>query len=160
MEPEPFGGVEPSGKAATTSSHEPAPRRMIYGGTMPPPPAMNEPTGIPQPLKNRKITRRKVSPFNIILMLMGVAAASVLYISNIIAVDQLMNDIHKEEIRLQQILNEQEMLKARINQMSSLEKVRKKAEEELGLQNPKGAPVWMDVDHEKVRNVKDALQKK
>ncbi|MBI3587482.1 MAG: hypothetical protein HY088_10165 [Ignavibacteriales bacterium] len=159
-EPDPFVRLEPSGKRATTSSPVPPSRRMIYGGTMPPPPAMDEPTGIPQPPKNRKITRRRVSPFNIILILMGVAAASVLYISNIIAVDQLMNDINKEDVKLQQILNEQEMLRARINQMSSLEKVRKKAEEELGLQNPKGAPVWMDIDHEKVRDIEDALQKK
>lgn len=160
MEPDPFVRTEPSGKGTTTIAPEPAPRKMIYGGTMPPPPAMDEPTGISQPLKNRKITQRKVSPFNIILILMGVAAASVLYISNIIAVDQLMNDIHKEEVKLQRILNEQEMLKARINQMSSMERVRKKAEEELGLQNPKEAPAWIDVDHDKVRNVEDALQKK
>jgi cell division protein FtsB len=83
-----------------------------------------------------------------------------LYIGNIIAVDQLVGDIHKQEIKLQVILNEQEMLRARINQMSSLERIRKRAEEELGLQNPSAAPNWLHIDPEKAREIEEALPKR
>lgn len=132
------------------------PRRMIYGGTMPIPPQAELPPGTTLPPVNRRYTKRKVSPFNIILILMASAAAIVLYISNVIAVDQLVNDIHKSDVRLQDILNEQEMLKARINQMSSLERIRKRAEDELGLKNPADVPGWIDVDQDKIRTLEEA----
>lgn len=99
--------------------------------------------------------QRKVSPFNIILLLMGTAAAIVLYISNVIAVNQLVNDIHKSDVRLQEIQSDQEALRARINQMSSLERIRKRAEEELGLKNPADVPGWIDVDQEKIRSIEE-----
>ena len=134
----------------------PKPRRMIYGGTMPIPPQAELPPGTTLPPVNRRYTKRKVSPFNIILILMASAAAIVLYISNIIAVDQLVNDIHKSDVRLQEILNEQEILKARINQMSSLERIRKRAEDELGLKNPADVPGWIDVDQDKIRTLEEA----
>ncbi len=131
-------------------------RRMIYGGTMPVPPSPEAQDGMTLPPANRRFARRKVSPFNVILVLMGAAAAIVLYISNIIAVNQLVSDIHRSEVRLQDILNEQEFLHARINQMSSLERIRKRAEDELGLKNPKDVPGWLNIDQEKVRAVEEA----
>jgi cell division protein FtsL len=131
-------------------------RRMIYGGTMPIPPQAEPHQGTALPPTTRKYTQRKVSPFNIILVLMGTAAAIVLYISNIIAVNQLVNDIHKSEVRLQEIQSDQEALRARINQMSSLERIRKRAEDELGLKNPADVPIWIDVDQEKIRTIEEA----
>ena len=131
-------------------------RRMIYGGTMPIPPQSELPQGTTLPPTNRKYTQRKVSPFNIILVLMGTAAAIVLYISNVIAVNQLVNDIHKSEVRLQEIQSDQEALRAHINQMSSLERIRKRAEDELGLKNPADVPGWIDVDQEKIRTIEEA----
>jgi len=130
--------------------------RMIYNGTMPIPPQAELPQGTTRPPMNRKYTQRKVSPFNIILVLMGTAAAIVLYISNVIAVNQLVNDIHKSEVRLQEIQSDQEALRARINQMSSLERIRKRAEDELGLKNPADVPGWIDVDQEKIRTLEEA----
>jgi len=134
----------------------PPQRRMIYGGTMPIPPQADIPQGTTQPPTNRKYTKRRVSPFNIILILMGTAAAIVLYISNVIAVNQLVNDIHKSDLRLQEILNDQEALRAHINQMSSLERIRKRAEDELGLKNPADVPGWIEVDQEKIRTIEEA----
>ncbi|TSA24958.1 hypothetical protein D4R75_00395 [bacterium] len=131
-------------------------RRLIYGGTMPIPPQAELPPGTTLPPANRRYIRRKVSPFNIILVLMGTAAAIVLYISNVIAVNQLVNDIHKSDVRLQEILSDQEALRARINQMSSLERIRKRAEDELGLKNPADVPGWIDVDQEKIRSTEEA----
>ncbi|HTY35551.1 MAG TPA: FtsL-like putative cell division protein [Bacteroidota bacterium] len=133
-------------------------RRMIYSGTMPIPPQAEMPQGTTLPPVNRKYTQRKISPFNIILILMGSAAAIVLYISNVIAVNQLVNDIHKSEVRLQEIQSDQEALRARINQMSSLEKIRKRAEEELGLKNPADVPGWIEVDQEKIRTIEEATR--
>ena len=131
-------------------------RRLIYGGTMPVPPQAELPAGITKPPINRRFTKRRVSPFNIILVLMGTAAGIVLYISNIIAVNQLVSDISKSELLLKNILSEQEIAKARINQMSSLERVRKRAEDELGLRNATDVPRLLNVDHEKILTVEQA----
>ena len=129
---------------------------MIYSGTMPIPQQSELPPGTYSPPSNRRYTTRKVSPFNIIMVLMGTAVAIVLYISNIIAVDTLVNDIHKSDVRLQTILSEQEVLRARINQMSSLERIRKRAEDELGLRNPTDVPGWITIDEEKIRTIEEA----
>jgi len=152
------GSKERAVGARVAADPEP-PRRLIYSGTMPPPPG-EAPTGDSFAPRNRKTVKRKVSPFNIILMLMGLAAAIVLYIGNIIAVDQLVHDIHRNEVRLQDILNEQEILRARINQMSSLERIRARAEGELGLRNPNTAPGWLQVDPEKVREIQESVPKR
>lgn len=135
---------------------KPQQRQMIYGGTMPIPPQSELPQGTTLPPINRKYMQRKVSPFNIILILMGTAAAIVLYISNVIAINQLVNDIHKSEVRLQEVQSDQEALRARINQMSSLERIRKRAEDELGLKNPADVPGWIEVDQEKIRTIQEA----
>lgn len=149
--------AKPRGQLIT----EPGPaRRMIYGGTMPPPPPLNRQEENSAPPKNRKVTTRRVPPSRIIILLMVAAVAIVLYIGNIIAVNQLVNDIHREEQKLEKILNDQEMLKARINQTSSLERIRKRAEEELGLQNPKDAPEWLEVDREKIQAVEEKALKR
>jgi cell division protein FtsB len=144
------------GQRTVDPSNKSQQRRLIYSGTMPVPPQAELPPGTTLPPTNRRFTKRRVSPFNIILVLMGTAAAIVLYISNIIAVNQLVNDIHKSDVRLQDILSEQEILKAHINQMSSLEHVRKRAEDELGLRNPTDVPRWLNVDQDKIRTVEEA----
>lgn len=143
-------------EAGQVSPPRPQQRRMIYGGTMPIPPQAELPPGTTQTPVNRKYTQRKVSPFTIILILMGSAATIVLYISNVIAVNQLVNDIHKSEVRLQEIQSDQEALRAHINQMSSLERIRRRAEDELGLKNPADVPGWIDVDQEKIGTIEEA----
>jgi hypothetical protein len=150
--------VRTKGRRATDSSDQPKERRLIYSGTMPVPPQAELPPGTTKSPTNRHFTKRRVSPFNIILVLMGTAAAIVLYISNIIAVNQLVNDIHKSDLYLQGIVSDQEKLKAQINQMSSLEHVRQRAEDELGLRNPTDIPRWLNVDQDKIRTVEEAAR--
>jgi len=91
------------------------------------------------------------------LTMIVVAIAIVLYIGNVIAVEELLKEVTDEQAQLQQILNEQEMLKAQINRMSSLERIRKMAEDDLGLHNPKGPPRWIQVDENKVREIEQEL---
>jgi cell division protein FtsB len=93
------------------------------------------------------------------LMLIGSAIAIVLYISNVIAVQQLVREVGVLRTRYQQILNEQEVLKAQINRMSSLERIRKMAEDDLGLRNPKDTPRWIQIDGEKVREIEEQMAK-
>lgn len=129
----------------------------IYGGTMPPPSSQDEFARQALLSRNKAVKTRRVSPFNLMLVLIGAAIAIVLYIGNVIAVQQLLKDVSDDQEKLQQILNEQEMLKAQINRMSSLERIRKMAEEDLGLRNPNTAPQWIEIDGEKIRSVEHEL---
>jgi len=151
MEPE----ISPKSMELQTPS-----RPMVYSGTMPAPSATPGSSGYVRPPQNRKVAVRKVSTFNLILMLFGIAAVIVLYISNIIAVNRLMMEINTLQKQHQKMVSEQEILKAEINRLSSLERVNKKAAAELGLINPKEPPVWITVDPGKIREVDQALRKK
>lgn len=108
-----------------------------------------------------KGTRKKrLSPFYLLLSLIGVALMIVLYISNIIAVDQLMKEINELDAEHHRILMDQEMLRAQVNRLSSLERVQSVAENELGLRNLRKAPVWIAVDPEKITNLETFLSER
>ena len=126
---------------------------VIYGGTMPSPSSQTEFTRQAVAERNSPVRKRKVSPFNLMLILIGFAVAIVLYISNVIAVQQLVREVGALKTKHQQMLDEQEVLKAQINRMSSLERIRKMAEDDLGLRNPKEAPLWIQVDADRVREI-------
>jgi len=138
-------------RGAMTSFPEP----LVYTGTMME--SVGEGDGR---LRNRRGIRRKTSPFNIMLILLGSAVLIVLYISNVIKVTQLLGEINRMETRHRRILMEQELLRAQVNRMSSLERVRKIGEEQLELKNPETPPVWIKVDQEKVRAVEEASKEK
>jgi cell division protein FtsB len=106
---------------------------------------------------NQRIVQRKVSPFNIVVFLFVGAIGIVLYISNIIAVDQLMNEINALETQYSQILMEQEILKMQINRMTSLERIRGRAEQELGLKTPNEPPVILHIDPERMEEIREAM---
>ncbi len=130
---------------------------VIYGGTMPAPSPQHEYVRQALAGRNKPVVKRKVSPFNLMLTLIGAAVAIVLYVGNVIAVQQLLKEVADAQSKLQQIRNEQEMLKAQINRMSSLERIRKMAEDELGLRNPKDSPQWIEIDGDKLRDVQEEL---
>lgn len=111
------------------------------------------------PQRSRRITKRKVSPFTMVLMLLAAAVIIVLYVSNIIAVDQLMNEINSLEIQHRRILMEQEILKAQINRMASLERIQELAEKELGLKTPQEPPVWLNVDQARAAEIDEAVRR-
>jgi len=133
-------------------------RDMVYNGTGTiSSKETTTPDGTPLAL-NKKQSRRRVSPFTIILILLGSAVASVLYIGNILAVGQLMAQNNQLQIRHEQILNGQELLKAQINRLSSLERIQQIARDQLGLQNSKQLPVWIEINPERMNQVKEVIQ--
>ncbi len=149
--PPPISRTEPE----TTPLTSPGP--VIYSGTKAGSSPQHEFVRQALAPRNKPVVRRKVSPFNIMLMLVGAAVAIVLYIGNVLAVEQLLKETADRQTKLQQILNEQEMLKAQINRMSSLERIRKMAEDDLGLHNPKDPPQWIQVDGDNVREIERGL---
>lgn len=125
-------------------------RRLLYDGDI-------EQSTVPQgvayrPVRSR-IKDRKVSTFNVILVLFGLAAAVVLYISNVIAVTQLAAEVNALEKRYQTVLNSNELLRAELNRKSSLERIGKIAGEELGLRYPQEQPAWIRVDEGRIEQL-------
>ena len=129
-------------------------RDRVYNGTVEP---LMGPNGQP-PLRNRKQKRRTVSPFTIVLILLGGAVSSVLYIGNILAVGHLMVQINVLQTKHQQILNDQELLKAQINRLSGWERIQQLAHDQLGLQNPKQLPTWIEIDPDRVNDVEEVFR--
>ena len=126
---------------------EPDPRDRVFSGTMPVPGAPAANTRAP---KRSGRSTRKLSPFTVVVGLLLMAIASVLYISNVIAVSSLAAEIGNLEEQYQSILNEQEMLRAQIARLSGLERIRRIAEDEYGMQYSDAVPGWLSVDPERV----------
>jgi len=125
-------------------------RRLLYDGDI-------EQSTVSQgvayrPVRSR-VKDRKVSTFNVILVLFGLAAAVVLYISNVIAVTQLAAEVNALEKRYQTVLNSNELLRAELNRKSSLERIGKIAGEELGLRYPQEQPAWIRVDEGRIEQL-------
>ncbi|MFA6542208.1 MAG: hypothetical protein WCT99_11445 [Bacteroidota bacterium] len=97
----------------------------------------------------RKTTRRKVKTTNVVGMMILFAAAALLYVGNVIAVNNLAKETNDLNNRYHQILGMNELIKAEINRKSSLDRIGLLAQEQLGMTNPKDAPVWFDVDRVK-----------
>ncbi len=131
-------------------------RDLVYSGTMPPPAAAGVEAPAARP-RNRRGARRAISPFNMILILLAVAVVSVLYISNVLAVGRLLIQNNTLEVKHRQLINDQEILRAQISRLESLERVEKVATEQLGLKPPTQPPVWLEVDPERVQEVQNAL---
>ncbi len=97
----------------------------------------------------KKTTRRKVKTTNVVGVMILFAIAALLYVGNVIAVNNLAKEVNDLNTRYNQILGMNELLKAEINRKSSLDRIGLLAQEQLGMTNPKEAPIWFDVDHEK-----------
>ena len=133
-------------------------RDMVYGMPIDAPGAEASESNSARPSGNKKQSRRRISPFTIILILLGSAVASVLYIGNVLAVSRLMAQINQLQTKHKQILNEQELLKAQINRLSGLERIQQLAHDQLGLQNPKQLPIWIEIDPERINIVEEVVR--
>jgi cell division protein FtsB len=108
-------------------------------------------------VRNRR--RKKVSTFNIILFLFGLAVFSVLYISNIIQVNTLMKDINQLEREYEKIRNGNEVLRAELNKQTGLEYIGSTAGTRLGLQNPTDPPRWLSINKSEVERLARELKR-
>ena len=133
-------------------------RDMVYNGTTNPFNDNAAPASNLQAPRNKKQKSRRVSPFTIVVFLLVGAVSSVLYIGNILTVGHLMAQINLLQTKHQQILNEQELLKAQTNRLSGLERIQQLAHDKLGLQNSRQLPVWIEIDPERVNEVKEVFK--
>jgi hypothetical protein len=103
---------------------------------------------------NRRGTRRKVSTFNIIMLLFGLGLAIVLYVNNIIVINRLSGDIGRLQARYEELQDQNATLAADVNKKAAWERIGAVAGEEIGLRHPVEPPGWIEVDQEKL----DALK--
>lgn len=104
--------------------------------------------------QNRVATRRRVSTFTLILWMFALGIASVLYINNILAVNDLALEVGKLERRLQEIRSANDALRAEVSTRSSLDQLAAKASAQLGLRYATEQPVFFSVDEDLLDKVK------
>jgi cell division protein FtsB len=97
---------------------------------------------------NRKSVRRKISTFNIILMLFGFGIAMIFYVNNIITVNRLASDIAQLDQKLNAIRNVNAALRAEVTKKAALERVGVIAREEMNMQFRPVEPTVLDIDLE------------
>lgn len=122
-------------------------RRYIYSGA---PAAGNAGYAI---RPNRKAIRRKVSTFNLILLLFGIGGAIVLYISNIIAINRLSLDVELARERLRRVVNANSTLQSEVDRKLAADRIIPLAAERLGMHPAQRPPVWISIDWEKAREL-------
>jgi cell division protein FtsB len=125
--------------------------RHIYNGNL----VSTQQTSIPGSAvrPNRKAVKRRHSTFNIVGILFALAAVSLLYTSNVIAVNQLAKEVNDLRSRYDAIVSANEILRAEINRKSSLERITRIAGQDLGMVNPSEAPVWFEIDRKKLETL-------
>jgi cell division protein FtsL len=121
--------------------------RQIYNGDVMVDPQATAPADAIRP--NKRAEKRKHSTFNIVGALFLLAVVSLLYTSNVIAVNQLAKEVNDLTNRYNSIVSANEVLKAEINRKSSLDRIGTLATG-LGMTNPKEAPVWIEIDRDKI----------
>jgi hypothetical protein len=95
---------------------------------------------------NRKAERRKYSTFNMILLLFGVATATVIYIGHIITVNRLAIDADRLTGEYDELIRIRTQLQAEIDRKSSRERIVGIATSQLGLRPPTGQANWIVLD--------------
>jgi len=97
---------------------------------------------------NKKAIGRRVSTFYLIVLLFGFGIATVAYVSNIIAVNQLASEINHLQAQYVKISNSNAVLRAEINRKSAWERIGKIANDQIGLRYVKEQPTPFDVDED------------
>jgi hypothetical protein len=103
-------------------------RRYIYGGEHL---ASNVPIS---PRSNKRVSRRKINVSTFLLTLGIVAVGIILYINNILAVNQLVKETAELQATYDQLLSTNAKLEADKTRESSVEKIGAKAAQLLGMQ--------------------------
>lgn len=103
---------------------------------------------------NRKVTRRKISTFNLILWLFGFGIAIVLYVDNIIAINRLAFEVNQLQTKYDAVLNTNAALRAEVTRKAAFERIGKNATEQLGLKFPTEQPTLFDVDQDRIESLR------
>lgn len=134
--------------------------RLIYNNAIPAglDPQANIP-GYAAPRANvrRVNVKQRTKTSNVVGILFLIATAALLYVGNVIAVNNLAKEVNDLNMKHNQIVSTNEVIKAEINRKASLERISLMAQEKLGMINPKEAPTWFEVDGEKEAAVNEVL---
>jgi|WetSurMetagenome_2_1015567.scaffolds.fasta_scaffold124047_2 cell division protein FtsL len=110
--------------------------------------------------QNRRTTRHRFSTFNLILAVFALGLIAVLYIHNIIMVNQLVVDVNTLQDRYQRQLKVNEALQAEINGKGSLKRIGEYATTNLGMVYPQEQPRWIPVEgdlHDRAEKVREEI---
>jgi hypothetical protein len=113
---------------------------------------------LPRQNVRRVNVKKRTKTSNIVGFLFAGAAVALLYVGNVIAVNNLAKEVNDLNARHSQIISTNEVIKAEINRKASLERISLMAQEKLSMTNPKEAPVWFEVDQEKVTEIQEQVQ--
>ena len=148
-------GVRGRGEATVTEDVPRASRqerRYIYGGDPAPAAAVHSVR------LNRRPVRRRTSTFNLIVLIFAVGVAIVLYVNNILAVNQLAYEVSQLQARYDSLENTNKNLKAELSKKSVHEKIGAIAAGELKLQDPVEPPVPIEIDRALQERLSSASQ--
>jgi cell division protein FtsL len=95
---------------------------------------------------NKTATRRRVSPFNLIVGLLIVGTLIVMYVSSIITVNEIAADIGTLQTRYQRLLDSNAALQAEVNGRSSRDRISPIAREQLGMLDAREQPERITLD--------------
>jgi len=95
---------------------------------------------------NKPATRRRVSPFNLIVGLLIVGTVIVMYISSIITVNEIAANIGTLQTRYQRLLDSNAALQAEVNRKASRDRISPIAREQLGLLDAREQPERITLD--------------
>jgi cell division protein FtsL len=132
-------------QATETVTHD---RRYIYNGDTPPT------TSGYAVRPNRRGTQRKISTFNVILLLFAIGIASVLYVNSILTVNQLVYEVDQLDRRLKEIAVTNQQLKAEVSLKAARERIGAYAKDQLGMRDAVEPPTLIDVDGSQLDKMK------
>jgi cell division protein FtsL len=125
--------------------------RRIYNGGLTFDPEVQAPRNAPKP--NRKTVRRRHSTFNIVGLLFTLAVISLLYTSNVIAVNQLAKEVNDLKEQHTALVNQNGMLQADIKRKSSRARIAPIAVQRIGMVDPAEPPGWFEIDEQKLEEL-------
>jgi cell division protein FtsL len=102
---------------------------------------------------NRRGVARRISTFNIILLLVAAGVTIVYYVHNILTVNRIALEISQLEQKYQSIKNANAALQAEVTKKAALDRIGAVAGEKLNMRYPVEQPVWLDVDTENLPEI-------
>ena len=139
-----------SGRGIEAAETRELERRYVYGGGGPAPA-----TGGPL-RRNRTGVRRRVSTFNVMILLFGIGGAIVFYINNILSINRLASETGQLEAEVQKLEGINASLRTDVANRSALERISPVAQGALGLRASATQQIWFTIDRDRVRELERA----